>query len=125
MRVDVVPIIDAARELAEAISLKAVSRGRSAAHKLITALPDPSWADTAPGCSVYYNQEYEVAPEIEVLRSAAVTWYKALLALDADFPPDSAWPLPNKLTDATQNLAVFVPSECVNLKEDGPVAVEV
>ncbi len=104
MRVDVEPIIERAHLLVAAISDKSRSRSRSAAHQLLVALPDPTWAETAPGCAIYYGDESILAPSVEVLRYSALTWLKALVHPDTDWEPTAAWPQPDNLIAAIRDL---------------------
>ncbi len=124
MRVDVVPIIEQAVRLAAAIADKSKSRAAQEAHTLLTVMPSPCWAETAPGCTIYFNDEQGLAQKIEQLRYSVLTWLRALVDPRTDWEPSATWPEPVNLLDATRELAAYA-SECVNLKEDGPVAVEV
>ncbi len=125
MRVDVVPILEQALCLADAITAKSKSRSSSTAYRLLRELPDPTWAETAPGCSIFYNNEQGLAQAIEGLRYVALTWLRALISPDRDWEPSAEWPQPTNLIEATRELAQYGPSESVNLKEDGPIPVEV
>ena len=55
MRIDLKPILNQATTLIAAIEAKSQSRASSAAHVLLCTLPDPTWAETAPGCRIYYG----------------------------------------------------------------------
>ncbi len=125
MRVDVVPILEHANRLEDAITRRSKSIASSTAHKLLCVLPDPTWAETAPGCSIFYNNEQGLAQAIEGLRYVALTWLRALISPDRDWEPSAEWPQPTNLIEATRELAQYGPSESVNLKEDSSVPVEV
>ncbi len=125
MRVDVEIVIGWAENLAIAISLKSRSKASHNAYRLLCALPDPTWAETAPGCTIWYNGEQELSQAIEALRYVALTWLRALIDPSRDWEPSAEWPEPANLLEATRELAKFAPSECVNLEEDAanPVVV--
>lgn len=124
MRVDIVPIIEQAGRLAVAITDKSKSRAAQEAHTLLTIMPSPCWAETEPGCTIYFNDEHVMAQKIELLRYCVLTWLRALIDPRTDFEPSATWPEPVNLLEVTRELAAYA-SECVDLKEDGPVAVEV
>ncbi len=139
MRVDITPIVRHAENLIESITAKSRSRASSDAHKLLLRFPDPTWAETAPGCTIWYNNEQELAQAIEALRYVALTWLRALISPDRDWEPTAEWPQPDNLIEAIRELAKYTPnptepprtqsdlpresSECVNLEEDSPVPV--
>ena len=68
MRVDLVPIVEQAQALLSAIEAKRRGPARDAAHRLMCALPLPSWADPSPGVSIHYGIEHDASMDIEQLR---------------------------------------------------------
>lgn len=102
-------IIERSDALCVAIGLKSKSRASHEAYRLVTTLPDPTWAESAPGCTIYYGTEAEVAPRIEALRYSALTWLRALITPDTDWEPSAEWPQPDNLIAATRELAQYVP----------------
>ncbi len=127
MRVDIVPLVRHAENLTEAVAAKSRSRASSCAHKLLKLFPDPTWAETAPGCAIYYNDEQGLSQAIEGLRYVALTWLRALIDPSRDWEPTAEWPEPTNLVEATRELAKYMPVqlEGIYLEEDGPVSVEV
>ncbi len=123
--VDLQSILACSENLRNAIRAKSKSRGSSAAYRLLCTLPDPTWAETAPGCTIWYNGEQELAQAIEALRYVALTWLRALIDPSRDWEPSAEWPEPENLIQATRELAKYAPSECVDLEENGPVPVVV
>ncbi len=125
MRVDIEPLIEHAHRMEAAITRRSKSAASSATHNLLVSFPDPTWAETAPGCTIWYNGEQELAQAIEALRYVALTWLRALIDPSRDWEPSAEWPEPENLIQATRELAKFAPSECVNLEEDAshPVVV--
>ncbi len=109
MRVDVEPILERANFLVTAISDKSKSRASSESYDLLNAIPNPCWAETAPGCTIYYGDESIIAPKIEALRYSALTWLRALIDPNIDWEPDAEWPQPDNLIAAIRDLAVFAP----------------
>ncbi len=109
MRVDVEPILERANRFVGAIGDKSRSRASHEAYELLCRLPDPCWAETAPGCTVHYGAESEIAPKLEHLRYSALTWMRALIDPVLDWEPDAEWPQPDNLIAAIRDLAVFAP----------------
>ncbi len=108
MRVDVEPILERANLLVNAIALKSKSGASHDAYELLRALPDPCWAETAPGVTIHYGDESIVAPKIEALRYSALTWLRSLINPEVDWEPDAEWPQPDNLIAAIRDLEVFV-----------------
>ena len=81
------------RLLIAAIEAKSQSH-RSAAHVLLCTLPDPTWAETAPGCRIYCGFEREVDASLNSLRKDVARW---LCYLVEDRQPDDGWPEPIQL----------------------------
>ncbi len=104
MRVDVASIIEQANKFLEAINAKSRSRARSEAHKLLCALPDPTWAETVPGCSIWYGDEINDAEQIEGLRYIALTWLRSLISNTRNWEPTAEWPEPDHLVKAIRGL---------------------
>lgn len=109
MRIDLVPIIVRANSLRHAIDGKSRSRSSSEAHKLLCAMPDPTWAETAPGYSVWYGVEAEASQAIEALRTSAMRWLTWLVNPESDCEPNNEWPRPENLIEATRRLEEFIP----------------
>ncbi len=106
MRIDVVPIIEQAVRLAAAIADKSKSRASQEAHTLLTIMPSPCWTETAPGCSITYGHEIDMAISIHKLHYSALSWLKALMS-DHDWEPSAEWPQPDNLIEATRELAKY------------------
>lgn len=109
MRVDVEPIIKQADLLCIAISIKSKSRASHEAYELLGVIPNPCWAESAPGCTIHYGDESIVAPKIEALRYSALTWLRALIDPTLDWEPTAEWPQPDNLVGAIRDLSAFVP----------------
>lgn len=109
MRIDIAAALNQSDQLIEAITRKSRSLSSSAAHRLLSSLPDPTWAETAPGCAIYYGTEAEIAPRIEALRYSALTWLRGLIDPDKDWEPSAEWPQPENLIAATRELAQYLP----------------
>lgn len=109
MRIDLEPIVEAAHRVREAISAKSKSRASSEAYRLLAALPDPTWAETAPGCAIYYGAEAEVNENLNVLRQRAMHWLDWLLMEGLLDTPNPEWPEPHKLVEAIQKVAEYLP----------------
>ncbi len=109
MRVDLEPIIAHATLCTDAINRKSRSMASSGIYNLLRTLPDPTWAETAPGCTIYYGEERDIALRIEALRYSALTWLRALIDPDKDWEPSAEWPQPENLIAATRELAQYVP----------------
>jgi hypothetical protein len=114
MRVAVAPIVEQAIRLSDSIYSKSKSRSSSAAYNLLCSIPDPTWAETAPGCTIWYNGEQELAQKIEGLRYVALTWLRALIDPSKDLEPSAKWPEPENLIQATRELAAYAPCEASN-----------
>ncbi len=106
MRIDLAPIVTEAQALLDAIERKQRGQARDAAHRLMCALPIPSWADPAPGVTILYGPEKEVAQPVEWIRHSTATWIKWLVD---NGDPGSEWPTPAMLTEATRALEEFIP----------------
>lgn len=106
MRLDLAPIIDQAQMLLTAIRAQSQSRASHAAHELLCKMPSPIWAETAPGCLIYYGFEREADQAMNVLRHNAMMW---LRWLTEDRQPGDEWPQPKRLTEAIQSLETFAP----------------
>ncbi len=105
MRIDLAPVIEAAETLVKAIELEQRGPARDAAHLLICTMPMPSWGDPAPGVTILYGPEVEIAPDIEVLRFSACTWLKWLASDEIN----RKWPEPEVLRATISHLRDFVP----------------
>lgn len=106
MRIDLDPVIEQAQTLLIAIEAQSQSRASHAAHVLLCMLPDPTWAETAPGCRIYYGAERDADAALNVLRRHAMTW---LGWLTEERSPSDEWPKPKRLAEAIQGLAAFIP----------------
>lgn len=109
MRIDLVPIVEMAANLLAAIDVRSKSRASSAAHQLLGMLPDPTWAETAPGMSIWYGTEAEAGQAIEALRTSCMRWLTWLIDPSSDCEPDNEWPRPGNLIEATRRLEAFMP----------------
>ncbi len=118
MRVDVNPIIEQACGLRNNIEDKSKSRASHYAHRLLCALPDPTWAETAPGCTIWYNGEQELAQAVERLRYVALTWLRALIDPSRNWEPTAKWPQPDNLIEATRELAKYAPGAPVSVPQE-------
>ncbi len=115
--------LNEADHLIRAIEAKSRSRAQNHAHRLLCALPNPTWAETAPGLTIYHGNQQELAQKIEILRYSALTWLRALIDPTKDWEPSAEWPRPENLIEATRELEICTASECIYLEEDGSVAV--
>ena len=106
MRIDLEPVLAQAQTLITAIEAQSQSRASHAAHVLLGILPDPTWAETAPGCLIYYGDERDVDAALNVLRRHAMTW---LGWLTEERAPSDEWPKPKRLAEAIQSLEAFTP----------------
>ncbi len=111
MRVDVAGILIQSEQLIDSIAAKSKSRASSAGYRLLQTLPDPTWAETAPGCTIYYGNESGLAAAIEGLRYVALTWLRALIDPSRDWEPTAEWPAPENLIQATRELAQYTPQQ--------------
>ena len=109
MRVDIGAIVERADFFVAAIREKSKSRAAHRAHELIANMPNPCWAETEPGCTIFYGDEREAAFKIEALRYSALTWLRALIDPGLDWEPDAEWPQPDNLIAAIRDLEVFAP----------------
>lgn len=105
MRVDLAPIVKQAEALLAAIEAKQRGPARDAAHRLMCALPIPSWADPAPGVTVMYGIEFHASEGIEMLRYSAARWS---LWLHDNGEPGDEWPPAVVLGEATHLLEAYV-----------------
>jgi hypothetical protein len=103
MRVDLGPIVEQAKALIIAIEAKSESRSSHAAHVLLGVLPSPTWAETAPGCRIYYGEgERELESRLNLLRRQAMNWLGWLI--DETHGPNEEWPEPKILIQVTRLL---------------------
>jgi len=107
MRVYLPTTVDFAKTLLASIETKSKSCSMHTAHVLLTVMPSPCWAETAPGCTIYYGIEAEVAPKIEALRYSVLTWLRALINPEMSWEPSDPWPAPTALTEAIAALAPY------------------
>jgi hypothetical protein len=105
VRIDVTPIIEAGRELTEAILAKSLSRSSAAADKLLKLLPSPMWAETAPGVAIYYGSEQEATLRLNGLRVHVMNWMMRFVDPDVSQEADDEWPVSARLELAIQRLA--------------------
>lgn len=104
MRIDLEPILEQAKTLIDAIEMQSQSRSAHAAHVLLTILPTPIWAETAPGMLIYYGAERDADHAINMLRRHVMSW---LGWLTEERDPSDEWPQPKRLIEATHRLAEF------------------
>ena len=104
MRIDTAPIIAQAQTLLTAIEAQSQSRASHAAHVLLGVLPSPIWAETAPGCLIYYGAEREADQAMNSLRHHAMQW---LRWLTEERSPSDEWPKPLRLAESIQRLEAF------------------
>ena len=109
MRIDLVPILAQANALVEAIRAKSASKASSAAHNLLCRLPDPTWAETAPGMRIYYGAEQDIDNRLNMLRYSAMKWLGWLITPDTDCEPNHQWPEPNTLSQSILALSEYAP----------------
>ncbi len=107
MRIDLTTVINQAEHLVHCISTKSRSRSMQAAHDLLCCMPSPCWAETAPGCTIYYGNEASMAIQLELLRYSALTWLRGLIDPDVAWEPNSEWPAPSNLVQAIRGLSEF------------------
>ena len=70
------------------------------------ALPIPSWADPAPGVSIFYGPEQWITVHVEQLRYSTAQW---TMWMNEHGEPGQEWPYPQLLEEATQELMEYLP----------------
>ncbi len=105
MRIDLAPILDKAQALLSAIEAQSQSRASHAAHVLLCTLPDPIWAETAPGCRIYYGIEQEADLALNRVRRHTMIWLQWLIE---ERQPDDEWSKPRNLIEAVHHLESFM-----------------
>ncbi len=96
--------------LTEAILAKSLSRSTAAADQLLRLLPSPLWAETAPGCAIYYGDEKEVNTRMNLVRCHAMKWMERFVDESISQEADDDWPVPARLDLAVQRLAEYKPA---------------
>ncbi len=104
MRINLVPILIQTETLLSAIEDKSQSRASHAAHVLLYTLPDPTWAETAPGMRIYYGIEHEASKHIEELRYWTCKWMAWLIEKEEE---GIEWPAPNGLRQTISLLSAL------------------
>ena len=111
MRLDLLPILDSASKLAEAIEVKSWHHACNAAHACLCAMPSPAWAETEPGAATYYFSEAQANHLLNQLRQAVMLWLATLVDSSRTWEASDEWPQPKRLTVAIASLRRFVPEE--------------
>jgi hypothetical protein len=105
MRINVQPILEKSGELLAAIEAKSLSRSASSADALLKLLPSPMWAETAPGCAIYYPGEKDTHDRINMLRRNVMRWMDRFVDPEISQESDDEWPVPTKLAEMVRRLS--------------------
>jgi hypothetical protein len=105
MRIVLGPIMLEAYCLLDSIEAKSWSRSAASADRLLKLLPSPCWAETAPGCAIYYGDEQEATRRTNHLRLQAMNWMMRFCDPTISQEADDDWPTPARLDLAVTSLA--------------------